>query len=40
MTGTFIIGYNSGKALGGVIKEELGFMYNFSLGILGGNSID
>ena len=34
MTGCFWIGYNSGKALSGVIKEELGFMYNFSLGML------
>ena len=34
MTGCFWIGYNSGKALSGVIKEELGFMYNFALGML------
>lgn len=34
MTGCFWIGYNSGKALSGVIKEELGFMYNFGLGML------
>ena len=29
MSGCFWIGYSSGKALSGVIKEELGFMYNF-----------
>ena len=34
MTGCFWIGFNSGKALSGVIKEELGFMYNFALGAL------
>ena len=34
MTGCFWIGFNGGKALGGVIKEELGFMYNFALGML------
>ena len=40
MTGTFFIGYNIGKAMSGVIKEELGFLYNFALGMLVGNSID
>ena len=34
MTGCYWIGFNSGKALGGIIKEELGFMYNFALGML------
>lgn len=34
MTGCFWIGFNSGKALSGVIKEELGFMHNFALGML------
>ena len=33
MTGCFFIGYNIGKAMSGVIKEELGFMYNFGLGM-------
>ena len=33
MTGCYFIGYNIGKALAGVIKEELGFMYNFGLGM-------
>ena len=34
MTGCYWIGFNSGKAIGGIIKEELGFMYNFALGML------
>ena len=34
MTGCFWIGYNSGKAMSGPIKENLGFMYNFALGML------
>ena len=34
MTGFFWIGYNGGKALSGSIKEELGFMHNFALGML------
>lgn len=33
MTGCYFIGYNIGKALAGVIKEELGFMYNFGFGM-------
>ena len=33
MTGSYFIGYNIGKALAGVIKEELGFMYNFGFGM-------
>ena len=28
------MGFNSGKALGGVIKTHLGFPYNFALGML------
>ena len=34
MSGCYWIGSNSGKALGGIIKEELGFMHNFGLGML------
>ncbi len=34
MSGLFPIGFNIGKALGGLIKERLGFMYNFSIGML------
>ena len=34
MTGFFWIGYNGGKALSGIIKEELGFMHNFALSML------
>lgn len=33
MTGCYFIGYNIGKALAGVIKKELGFMYNFGFGM-------
>ena len=28
------MGFNSGKALGGVIKTHLDFLYNFALGML------
>ena len=34
MSGCFSIGFNIGKGLSGVIKEELGFMYNFAFGML------
>ena len=34
MTGFFWLGYNGGKALSGVNKEELGFMNNFALGMV------
>ena len=40
MAGTFIIGHNIGKGISGVVKRDLGFMYNFGLGMLGGTSID
>ena len=40
MAGTFIIGHNIGKGISGVVERDLGFMYNFALGMLGGNSID
>ena len=32
--GFFYIGFNAGKALSGIIKEELGFMHNFALSML------
>ncbi len=34
MSGLFPIGFNIGKACGGIIKERLGFLYNFSIGML------
>ena len=40
MAGTFIIGHNIGKGISGVVKRDLGFLYNFGLGMLGGNSKD
>ena len=33
MSGLWPIGYNIGKALSGVVKTELGFLANFSLGM-------